>query len=314
MFGTVETFIFTFSITPISHCKRGTFSMRLTHQTQSLIKSHRELFTQEQETALFEEWQRTNDPKLFRRIILNYTPIVRKIANELSGYKIDPEELISEGMTGLVDSARRFDLKLGFRFSTYARSWIQGVMYGYIVKNYFMLNVCTNQAKKKLFFSLRRLIAMSQKGSDAHELADEKIEELAVEHGLSFTDIHSMYNLFRNPYESLSDPIGQEEDRITKGDLLVSPTNIEAAVIESNQDEYRRKVVALAIQELTDREREIFVAREMEESDTLETLGVRFSISKERVRQIQNTAREKVAVAIKKIMEQDETNVHDLLG
>jgi len=267
---------------------------------RDFVKSHRVLLTEEQEIALFKNWQKTKDNKYLTKIVISYSPIILKTIKELSGYRMDPEELTSEGLVALIEAARRYDLSRGLRFSTYAKTWVKGVMYGFITKNYFLVHVCTSHTKKKLFFALRKLIAKEMKKSGNFTLTGKIATGLAEDYGTTVTEIQCMYDMFRKPHDSLSETVGKTEDTdITKGDTLAAKTPmVEEEIIINETIEFQKRLITDVMNKvLTPRERRIFITqklREKGETMTLEKLGKRFKISKERVRQIRNEAHEKV--------------------
>lgn len=267
---------------------------------RDFVKSHRVLLTEEQEIALFKNWQKTKDNKYLTKIVISYSPIILKTIKELSGYRMDPEELTSEGLVALIEAARRYDLSRGLRFSTYAKTWVKGVMYGFITKNFFLVHVCTSHTKKKLFFALRKLIAKEMKKSGNFTLTGKIATGLAEDYGTTVTEIQCMYDMFRKPHDSLSETVGKTEDTdITKGDTLAAKTPmVEEEIIINETIEFQKRLITDVMNKvLTPRERRIFITqklREKGETMTLEKLGKRFHISKERVRQIRNEAHEKV--------------------
>lgn len=290
-------------------------------KTEQLVQPHRVLLTEEEESSLFAQFKATRDsqdPKEVRtnkrvldRIIMNFTPVVRKIARELSGYKVPTDELISEGLLGLVDAAHRFDLGMGNRFSAYAQAWVRGVMFAYITKNYFPVNVCTNQVKKKMFFHMRRIISDELRRTGTSEVSAELIAQLAEKFGVEEKEIHAMNALFRNRMSSLSDEVGDSE--MTQEDLLADPTNPHEIVEQVDQVRFHQHLISLAVDTLRPREKEIFLEQILhDDPTTLEMLGKRFDISKERVRQIRNMAFDKVSKEICRLMEETDTSLETL--
>lgn len=274
--------------------------------TRNFIKSHRTLLTEEEEIELFNKWRETNNNRYLTQIVVSYSPIILKTIKELSGYRMDPEELTSEGLVALIEAARRYDLSRGLRFSTYAKTWVKGVMYGFITKNYFLVHVCTSHMKKKLFFALRKLIAKEMKQNGSFILTAKMASNLADEYGTTTTEIQCMYDMFRKPHDSLSETVSRSGDTdITKGDILASTTPlVEEETIINETIKFQKHLVNDVMKKvLTPRERKIFIAqklREKGETMTLDKLGKRFKISKERVRQIRNEAHGKIEEELKK--------------
>lgn len=274
--------------------------------SRTFVKSHRVLLTEEEEIELFTNWQKTKDQEYLTQIVVSYSPIILKAIKELSGYRMDPEELTSEGLIALIEAAKRYELERGLRFSTYAKTWVKGVMYGFITKNYFLVHVCTSHMKKKLFFALRKLIAIEMRKNGSFSLTTEMAASLAEDYGTTITEIQCMYDMFRKPHDSLSETVGKTGDTdITKGDILASNIPlVEETTIINETIEFQKRIVADVMDKvLTPRERRIFISQKLREKGeviTLDKLGKRFHISKERVRQIRNEAHGKIEAELKK--------------
>jgi len=279
------------------------------------VKSYTEPLTKEQEYSLFEELQTTEDPiikkKLTEKIVSHYSPIIRRAVKDLSSYKMEKEELLSEGVTALLEAAKRFDLERGFRFSTYAKWWVKGMMYSHITKNYFMVHVCTSHNRKNLFFGLRKIIAIALKNHGSFRLTGALANELAEEYSTTTTEIQMMYDMIKKPYDMFSEPIGNfdrsDGEKITKGDTIGDKNpQSEDIVIDYSVKTFQRKLITDAMEKvLTDREKRIFEQKLLlnkPEQPTLEALGKEFSISKERVRQLRNHARSKIEKEIVQVV------------
>jgi RNA polymerase sigma-32 factor len=285
----------------------------------NFIKSHRKLLTEEEEKELFREWKETKDQNLLMKIIIHYSPIIRKAAKELSSYQIDQEELISEGILALIRAAERFDTERNIRFATYARHWCKGIMYGYITKNYFLVNICTNHNKKTLFFELRKIIAIELKEHSTFNVTYELAKELSKKFDVSERDVYNIANIIRNGYDSLDEPIKNNDDsEITRGDLIPSESSLEDMVIKDKSFQFYKTVLDDVMDKiLTTREKKIFVSQELSYSEdvkTLESLGQEFNISKERVRQIRNGAKQKVETELLKMAKENKLNVSDMFS
>ena len=286
--------------------------MHQSSRNHNFIRKTTKFFTPEEETQLFIDWHAAKDSgnkrnaeALFSKIILNYTPIVRKWAKKMSGYNVEQEELLSEGLNALVDAANRFDLSLGNRFSTYAESWVRGVLFTYVSSNHFITNVCSNATNKKLFFSLRRYISIETSRNGSFELTPVVAQEIADKFDVPVQAIYDMNNIIGTPYESLNEIIGgssDENNTTTKEDMLISTDqNAEDYMAEVTTREFHTELLKEAFLHLDDRERAILEAQSLRDKDdvkTLEELGNRFHISKERVRQIRNTAIQKLSKQI----------------
>lgn len=284
--------------------------MNTSARTNTFVKPIRKLLTEEEEHEKFIAWRQARDSGegrkaklLLEELVLHYTPIIRKMVKRMSGYGIEQDELISVGLLALVRAADRFDLDKGFRFSTYATPWIRGVLFEFITENYFMTNICSSSTNKKLFFSMRNYIASEAKRTGAVELTPEMIRDMAKKFEVKETDIVTMNNILRSPYESLNEVIAGEDDvGLTKEDLLESPDqNAEDILINTTNRDYQTALVQKALDRLDERERSIFESQVLQDKDntlTLEDLGLKFNISKERVRQIRNNAMDKVKKSV----------------
>lgn len=283
--------------------------------TASFVDAHRVLLTQEEETTLFVMW-RTSEGRVkdsfLTQIIRAYSPIVKSTLREFSGYRVDKDELVSEGLFALVEAAKRFDLSKGFRFSTFAKSWVRGVMLGFVTKNFFPVNLCTSHNKKKLFFSIRRMIAKSLKESGVFELNQALAEELSASHDVDIRDVYVIYEMIRKPPVSLTDPMHSEDpESLTRQDFVEDGTpTAEDIVMEEHRVNFQKRIINDVIKTVLDeRETNIFemqVLTHKDESMTLEQLGKKWSVSRERVRQIRNSAKKKVKDAVvERVLEMD---------
>lgn len=294
------------------------------HRSLDFIKPHRVLLTQEEETKLFKQYQKARSKKkkkqLLEQIILHYSPIIRRAAKELAAYRADEEELISEGIIALMDAAGKFDPDYGYRFSTYAKQCCKGVMYGYITRNFFIVNVCTSHTKKRLFFAMRKLVAIELLKKGTFTMDYKTAERLAEEHKCSTKDVLGIYSMFKKPYDLLSDPVSvSESDELTKEHTLsLDQPTVEEIVVDGELVSFQQRMVEVAMERVLDeRAREIFRAQELtskEDTLTLEELGARFNISKERVRQIRNTARRDLTAELRRMAESVGLQSSDFLG
>ena len=288
----------------------------------SIVESHRILLTREEEIDLFNRWYRArgrHKDALLAQIVRSYSPIIKATVREFSGYHVDPQELISEGLIALVQAAKRYDMESGFRFSTFAKSWVRGVMLGFITKNYFPVNLCTSHNKKKLFFAIRRLIAANLKERGSFEMTQALAEELSDEYDVKIRDVYSIYEMIRKPPVSLSDPIHNDEsDGLTREDHIEDRNpNSEELLIEECRLSFHRKIIDEVIATvLDDRERSIFemqVLAPKEDSLTLEQLGAKWRVSRERIRQIRDKADDKVREAIIQRVKEMDMEASDIL-
>ncbi len=268
-----------------------------------LIQSYRVLLTKQEENDLFDTWSKTRDNDVLLQIVKSYSPIIQRCIREVSGYKANPEDLRSEGVIALIEAVKRFDRTRG-RFATYAKRCVKGIMLGYITKNYFPVNVCTSHGKKKLFYAIRKLIATTLIKKGRFDMTRKIALEMSNEYGVEERIVFSLYDMIRKPYISLSEHIttdGFDSDRTIEDHIASNGDDIDIAA-ELSDLEFRRNIIHNAINlVLDDREKRIFLAQVLtHRSDRviLERLGKEFNISKERVRQLRNTAYNKVKDAI----------------
>lgn len=298
--------------------------------TEQLVKPNRVLFEQEQESELFRQWRVAEGRKkeiLHRRLILNYGPIVYKIVRSMDGYvntssRIERDDLIQVGLEGLCGAATRFDMEKGFRFSTYAQTWIRGVMYAYIAKNFFIVNPSANGVRKKMFFRLRSMIYNHNKSShETFELTAEIIQMFATQFDTTPLEVSNMLTLFRSPQESLSEQVttaetNEDNTGMTREDMLVDPRDSYEELAVDEQHKFRKATILKAVnKKLDEREKVIYLTQMLTEDGqelTLQTLGERFGISKERVRQIRERAEKLVTREIQRMYKEREITRADL--
>lgn len=269
-----------------------------------LVVPFQDLLTEAEEQELFRAWRAAPPGRakemLFRRIIEAFSPIVYKASRKYGGYGINQKDLVDEGVCALVDVANRFNPDLGWRFATYARTWVEGLLLAYIAKNYFPVNVCSSQKMKKIFFGLRKHMKAHFQDTGFADAGPEFFEHVATKMEVPVEDVRAMYAMFSRPAESFQDPISTgEEGGGTKGDLFAdNAPSPEDMLTERSISAFHQKVVADAMALcLTQRERAVLMAQMVCEDDqqsTLQELGVKYNLSKERIRQIRETAMMKV--------------------
>lgn len=251
----------------------------------------------EDEQALAFRWKNKKDESAFRQLMHSYLRLVVKVALSFRGYGLPLEELVQEGNIGLMQAINRFEPERGFRLSTYAMWWIKAQIQEYILNNWSMVKIGTSGTQKKLFFNLRRLKAQML-GEDGIHLNPDAIKAIAETLGVNEADVVNMDQRLRHGDESLNTPLGTDEDGQEWMDFIPE-------MRPSQEEVYSRKQIAMqrhgklmqAISTLDDRERAIFVARHLTESEstpTLEELSGQFGVSRERVRQLEERAYGKV--------------------
>jgi RNA polymerase sigma-32 factor len=300
-----------------------------TSDARAFVKGFKELLTLDEERTLFQSWWDTNpqgfadlldttnrdvvkftggnDDLYLTRIILLYGPLIRRSIKELSSYKMDEDELLSEGLIALAEAARRFTPSehADVRFATYAKVCVKGTMQGFIMKQYFMVQICTNRGKKRLFYSMRRHIAIALKNHGKFRMNHATASQMATDHNLDETDVWKMYELFQAPCMSLDYPSQRDDtwDVGVLGDNIEDVTsNTEEIVLSVNEVTFHRKILDDAMKTLTPREKTVFIAQVLTDTTrTLDNLGVEFDVSKERIRQIRIVASQKVRKEVLRI-------------
>ncbi len=270
-------------------------------QSPSFIKVATTMLTPEEEADLFEQWKAARDAgnrreenALFSKITVQFSPIVAKLVRKMRGYRLDQRELTSEALLALCKAAIDFDPSKGFRFGTYASNCVINTLYTFVTKQYFMANVCSNAKYKRVFFGLRRHMAAQIKLTGHFEMTHEVATELADSMQVTPDIIMMMSSMLRNPYSSLNQVVSEEDDSMTKQDMLVSPDANQDDLMEEQQlTILQSQLINGALTALDERSRVIVQRSVLVEDDakqTLEELGAVFSISKERVRQIRDKA------------------------
>jgi RNA polymerase sigma-32 factor len=255
----------------------------------------------DEEFMLAERYLKHDDSEAAHKLVTSHLRLVAKIAMSYRGYGLPVADLISEGNIGLMKAVKKFEPERGFRLSTYAMWWIRASVTEYVLKSWSMVKMGTMAAQKKLFFSLRKAKRRLEI-IDSSDINPEQAKLLSQQFGLPEKDIIHMNGRMTIRDQSLNAPVSNsEEDSIEFQDTLVDNTpSPEAIVAHQEEAEIRNGFLQAALAELPDRERKIFVERRLKEDPiTLEEIGKGFGISRERVRQLENRAFEKVQKAIR---------------
>ncbi|MBL8711562.1 MAG: RNA polymerase factor sigma-32 [Alphaproteobacteria bacterium] len=257
------------------------------------------MLEREHELKLARRWKDKKDEKALHELIRSYTRLVVAIAAKFKNYGLPMGDLIQEGNIGLMEAAARFEPALENRFSTYATWWIRAQIQDYVLRNWSIVRTGTTASQKSLFFNLRRLRAKIRGQSARDFLDDEAVEEIAKELGVEKKEVLEMEARMNGGDQSLNAPIGEEGDNEWQ-DLLADKTaNPEEVVMGMKDNSTRSNWLNQALGELSDRERTIIEERRMnDEVVTLEDLGKQLGISKERVRQLEQRAMEKLKSSI----------------
>lgn len=255
----------------------------------------------EEERALAERWKADKDEQALHRLAASHMRLVIAIAARFRHYGLPMADLIQEGHVGLLEAAARFEPERDVRFSTYATWWIRASIQDYVLRNWSIVRGGTSSAQKALFFNLRRLRArLSQMGETMTQ--SDMYRQIAATIGVSEDDVATMDARLSGPDMSLNAPLVDSEAQGSseRQDFLVCQKPLPDEQVGEEIDRARRvKWLRAAMSVLSERELKILRARRLEENGaTLETLGERLGISKERVRQIENRAIEKLRAAL----------------
>ncbi|WP_283194002.1 RNA polymerase sigma factor RpoH [Rhizobium sp. AN80A] len=255
----------------------------------------------QEEYMLAKRYSEHGDREAAHRLVTSHLRLVAKIAMGYRGYGLPIGEVVSEGNVGLMQAVKKFDPERGFRLATYAMWWIKASIQEYILRSWSLVKMGTTANQKRLFFNLRRLKGRIQ-AIDEGDLKPEHVTEIATKLRVSEEEVISM-NRRLSGDASLNAPIkASEGDSGQWQDWLVDDHDSqEDVLIEQDELDTRRRMLAKAMSVLNDRERRIFEARRLAEDPvTLEDLSTEFDISRERVRQIEVRAFEKVQDAVRK--------------
>jgi RNA polymerase sigma-32 factor len=251
-----------------------------------------------QEYMLAKRWREHNDPDAAQELITSHLRLVARIAMGYRGYGLPIGEVISEGNVGLMQAVKRFEPDRGFRLATYAMWWIRASIQEYILRSWSLVKMGTTAAQKKLFFNLRRAKSQLQ-ALEEGDLKPEHVKTIARKLGVTEEDVVSM-NRRLGGDASLNAPVRAEADSGEWQDWLVDDTpDQEERLVEAEELGLRKNYLSKALETLNDRERRIFEARRLAEDPvTLEDLSAEFGVSRERIRQIEVRAFEKVQKAV----------------
>jgi RNA polymerase sigma-32 factor len=253
----------------------------------------------EEEYMLAKRWREHGDPDAAQRLVTSHLRLVAKIAMGYRGYGLPLSELISEGNVGMMQAVKRFDPERGFRLATYAMWWIRASIQEYILHSWSLVKMGTTAAQKKLFFNLRKLKGQLQ-AIDEGDLSPENVKKIATELGVPEADVISMNRRLAAPDHSLNAPLRNDGEGEWQDWLIDDVQDQEASLGERQELGLRRDLLRGAMSHLTPRERDILVERRLREAPTtLEDLSQKYGISRERVRQIEVRAFEKLQKAIK---------------
>ena len=248
-----------------------------------------------EEYILAKNWKDKGDKESAHKLVTSHLRLVAKIATGYRGYGLPMSELVSEGNIGLMQAVKKFDPEKGFRLATYAMWWIRASMQEYILRSWSLVKIGTTAAQKKLFFNLRKMKNQIMK-SDQTDLLPEQVTEIANRLDVTEDEVNSMDQRMKGPEASLNATITGEDGETEWQDWVVDENADQELQIAHKQETTKKKALLdKALHILNDREKEIlFERRLIDEPKTLEELSQKYKVSRERVRQIENRAFEKL--------------------
>ena len=253
------------------------------------------MLARDQEFMLAKAWQEHEDPKAAHQMVTSHLRLVAKIAMGYRGYGLPIGEVISEGNVGLMQAVKKFDPDRGFRLATYAMWWIRASIQEYILRSWSLVKMGTTAAQKKLFFNLRKVkseIAALQEG----DLRPDQVTTIATKLGVLDAEVISMNRRLAGGDASLNSPMRADSESEWQDWLVDDKTpSQETVVADAQENSVRMDLLGTAMTELSDRERHILTERRLkDEPTTLEELAGQYGVSRERVRQIEVRAFEKL--------------------
>ena len=272
------------------------------------------LLAVDEEFMLAKRWREHGDADAAHRLVTSHLRLVAKIAMGYRGYGLPVSELISEGNVGMMQAVKRFDPDKGFRLATYAMWWIRASIQEYVLRSWSMVKMGTTAAQKKLFFNLRK--AKNHIGAiEEGDLTPQNTAALADRLGVTEREVTDMNRRLSGPDASLNAPLRSESESEWQDWLADDTADQETRLAEREEMGDRHTLLENAMIELTEREQEIIRARRLrEEPATLEDLSQKFGISRERVRQIENRAFEKLQKAVRALTAEEARAAEDAIS
>ena len=248
----------------------------------------------EEEYMLAKNWRENGNLQSAHKLVTSHLRLVAKIAMGYRGYGLPVNELISEGNIGLMQAVKKFDPDKGFRLATYAMWWIKAAIQEYVLRSWSLVKMGTTTAQKKLFFNLKKLknqIAPGQEG----DLKDEQVNEISKRLDVDSEEVINMNRRLMGQEKSLNDPIKFGETDEWQDWLIDESLDQELVISQKQEYDDKKELLESAMKILNEREKEIIEARRLKENPiTLEELSKKYKISRERIRQIETKAFEKL--------------------
>ena len=264
-----------------------------------------------EEFMLARQWRDQEDTEAAERMVTSHLRLVAKIAMGYRGYGLPMAEVISEGNVGLMQAVKKFDPEKGFRLATYAMWWIRAAIQEYILRSWSLVKLGTTAAQKKLFFNLRRMKGQ-MKALDEGDLRPEQAQLIAEKLNVTEAEVYSMNGRMSGSDASLNVPMGQDGDMEWQ-DWLADDEPGTAETFANRQElDTRMDLLTRAMEDLSERERHILTERRLiDEPKTLEELSDEYGVSRERIRQIEVRAFEKLQKTMKRLAKEQGLPVGD---
>jgi len=248
----------------------------------------------EEEYMLAKNWRENGNLKSAHKLVTSHLRLVAKIAMGYRGYGLPVNELISEGNLGLMQAVKKFDPEKGFRLATYAMWWIKAAIQEYVLRSWSLVKMGTTTAQKKLFFNLKKIKNQIAAGQDG-DLRDDQVKEISKRLDVESYEVVNMNRRMMGQEKSLNDPIKSGETDEWQDWLVDDSLDQELVISQKQEYDDKKELLNNALKILNDREKEIITSRRLSEKPkTLEELSKKYKISRERIRQIETKAFEKL--------------------
>ncbi|MEZ5666892.1 MAG: RNA polymerase sigma factor RpoH [Alphaproteobacteria bacterium] len=255
----------------------------------------------DEEYMLARQWREQGDTEAAARLVNSHLRLVAKIAMGYRGYGLPVAELISEGNVGMMQAVKRFEPERGFRLATYAMWWIRAAIQEYILHSWSLVKMGTTAAQKKLFFNLRKLKGQ-MRAYEEGDLSPERVKKIADKLNVSEEEVVNMNRRLASPDHSLNAPLRADAEGEWQDWLVDDSDDQETELAHREELQQRREMLNAALDNLTERERHIIVQRRLSDNPvTLEDLSREYGISRERVRQIEVRAFDKLQRAVRNL-------------
>ena len=266
----------------------------LTHYLQQIKKFP--MLTEKQEINLANKWRNKGDTNAAHQLVTSHLRLVARIAMGYRGYGLPVTELISEGNIGLMQAVKKYDPDKGFRLATYAMWWIRAAIQEYVLKSWSLVKIGTTAAQKKLFFNLKKLKNQLSDYSDGN-LKPHQVKEIADRLNVSEKEVTEMEGRMSGNDYSLNAVVSAESEEEWQEWLVDEDADHEIKIAENEEISKRKELLSKAINILNDREKNIIKDRKLsEEPKTLDELSKEYKISRERIRQIEERAFQKLQI------------------